>query len=192
MKLPEPDLPAAPDPDFALPPEPPEEAAAEASEEQIRKLREERDGLQDRLLRSLAEADNARKRAAREIQDARAHATAEAVKPFLSVLDSFERALRHANPVAMAGENAATDWRKGVELLHRQLADAARKVGLEPVEAAEQKFDPHLHEAIEMVPTEAVPEGTVVEELQRGYKLHGRLIRPAMVKVAQAPAKAPA
>ncbi|HWG36489.1 MAG TPA: nucleotide exchange factor GrpE [Terriglobales bacterium] len=190
MSMADPDLQGAPDPDRALPPEPPEEAAAEAIEEQVRKLREERDGLQDRLLRTLAEADNARKRAVREVQDARVHATAEAVKPFLSVLDSFERALRHSNPVAMAGENAAADWRKGVELLHRQLTDAARKVGLEPVEAAEQKFDPHLHEAIEMVPTEAVPEGTVVEELQRGYKLHGRLIRPAMVKVAQAPVKA--
>ncbi|MGH9394568.1 MAG: nucleotide exchange factor GrpE [Terriglobales bacterium] len=184
MSAREPNLEPVPDPERALPPEPPEEAAAEAAGEQLSLLRQERDALQDRLLRALADADNARKRAARELHDARSTAAADAVRPFLTVLDSFELAQRHT----VSGD--AAEWRKGVELLHRQLADAIRKAGLEAVEAADRPFDPHLHEAVEMVATDEFPEGTVVEELQRGYKLHGRLIRPAMVKVAQAANKA--
>ncbi|HUX67079.1 MAG TPA: nucleotide exchange factor GrpE [Terriglobales bacterium] len=154
------------------------ETAAAAGAEELRRVVEERDALQDRLLRTLAEADNYRKRMQRELLEARAHATTEAVRPFLTVLDGFERAARH-------GHAHAGDLRKGLELLHRQLEEAARKAGLEAIAALDQRFDPHQHEAIEMVETEAVPEGTVVEELQRGYKLKDRLVRPAMVKVAR-------
>ncbi|HXE31960.1 MAG TPA: nucleotide exchange factor GrpE [Terriglobales bacterium] len=165
-------------PDHELPPEPASEAAIAAVAEELRRLQAERDALNDRLLRSLADADNARKRAHRELQEARLHATLEAIRPFLTVLDGFERAAAH--PAAHAN-----DLRKGMELLHRQLLDAARKAGLEPVESLDHPFDPHLHEALEMVDTDAAPDGTVVEELQRGYKLRDRLLRPAMVKVAR-------
>lgn len=168
------------DPERELPPEPPAEAAADAATEEIRKLERERDELKDRWMRSVAEADNARKRVQREMQDARIFATSEAVRPFLSVLDGFERA------AAQRGEKEDPKaLRTGFDLLHRQLLEAARKVGLEPVAALDQPFDPHLHEAIEMIDTDSAPEGTVVEELQRGYKLKDRLIRPAMVKVAR-------
>jgi molecular chaperone GrpE len=166
------------DPGHELPPEPPAEAAVEAVADEVRRLTEERDRLQDRLLRAMADADNARKRTAREMHEARLHATAEAVRPFLAVLDGFERASQH--PAAHAAE-----LRKGMELLHRQLEAAARQAGLEAVAPLREPFDPHQHEAVEMVESEEAPEGTVVEVLQRGYKLKERLIRPAMVRVAR-------
>ncbi|MGH9488057.1 MAG: nucleotide exchange factor GrpE [Terriglobales bacterium] len=154
--------------------EPPQELAAE-----VQKLTEERDALQDRLLRALADADNARKRFGRDLQEARQHAVTEAVRPFLAVLDSFDRALGHA------ASSPEQELRTGIELLHRQLLEAVRKVGLEPVAARGKNFDPHLHEALEMVETEEVPEGAVVDELQRGYTLRDRLVRPALVRVAR-------
>ncbi|MGH9417612.1 MAG: nucleotide exchange factor GrpE [Terriglobales bacterium] len=167
--------PAAPlDTGHELPPEPPAEAAAD----QIRRLTEDRDHLQDRLLRALAEADNYRKRTQRDLQDARLFAATDTVRPFLAVLDGFERAAAHLDA-------PAAELRKGMELLHRQLLDAARKAGLEPIAALEQPFDPHLHEALEMVDTDAAPDGTVVAVLQPGYKMKDRLVRPAMVKVAR-------
>ena len=173
-------------PERELPPEPAAEAALEALTEELRRLQAERDALQDKLLRTAAEADNARKRALREMQEARLRAATDAIHPFLPVLDGFERALAHAAAPTRASGDDVKALRTGLELLHRQLTDAARKTGLEPVAALDQPFDPHLHEAIEMVETDAVPDGTVVEELQRGYRLQGRLIRPAMVKVARA------
>ncbi|MGN6592108.1 MAG: nucleotide exchange factor GrpE [Terriglobales bacterium] len=155
--------------------EPPAELEAE-----VARLTAERDGLQDKLLRALAEADNARKRFARDLQDAHARAVMDAVRPFLPVLDSFELAAAHA------GASASGEMRSGLEALHRQLLDAVRKAGLEAVDApAGQPFDPHLHEALEMVDTDTVADGHVVEQLQRGYKLRDRLVRPAMVRVAR-------
>lgn len=173
-------------PERELPPEPASEAALEALAEQVRQAQAERDALQDKLLRALADADNARKRAAREMQEARLRAATDALRPFLPVLDAAERAQAHA--AGEGGKPSADELkalRTGIDLLHRQLADAARKAGLEPVTALDRPFDPHQHEAIEMVETDAVADGTVVEELQRGYRLQDRLIRPAMVKVAR-------
>ncbi|MGH9468073.1 MAG: nucleotide exchange factor GrpE [Terriglobales bacterium] len=163
------------DPDHELAASEPESELAQ----EARKLREERDTLQDRLLRALAEADNARKRFGRDMQEARQHATVEAVRPFLAVLDSFDRAAAHA------AASSIEELRKAMDLLHRQLLDAVRKAGLEPVAARGQAFDPHWHEALELVESDEAPEGSVVEELQRGYKLHEHLVRPAMVKVAR-------
>jgi molecular chaperone GrpE len=151
-------------------------AAGEASE--LQKLKAERDALVDRLARSQAEFDNARKRAAKEQQDFRDYALVDTLKTLLPTLDSFERALR-----VSAGEKS--EFRNGVELIYKQLQDALTKIGLRPVEAVGEMFNPHLHEAIEMVDTEDAPDHQVLEELQRGYKLKERLIRPAMVKVAR-------
>lgn len=172
-------------PERELPPEPAGEAALEALAEQVRQAQTERDALQDKLLRALADADNARKRAAREMQEARLRAATEALRPFLPVLDAAERAQAHMSDSGKPSADEIKALRTGIDLLHRQLADAARKAGLEPVTALNQAFDPHQHEAIEMVETGAVADGTVVEELQRGYRLQDRLIRPAMVKVAR-------
>ena len=142
-------------------------------------LKAERDALLDRVARLQAEFENARKRATREQQEFREYAVADALKGLLPVLDSFERALQTSPE--------QSEIHKGVELIYKQLGDALAKLGLQPVVASGQRFDPHLHQAIEMVDTTEVEDHQVLEELQRGYKLKDRLLRPAMVKVARNP-----
>ncbi len=141
------------------------------------KLKAERDALLDRLARLQAEFDNARKRAVREQQEFREFAAADVIKNFLPILDSFERALK-------AGGDS-TDFRDGVELIYRQFQDALQKIGVQPILAMGQPFDPRVHEAVEMVDTTEVPDHHVFDELQRGYKYKERLLRPAMVRVAR-------
>jgi molecular chaperone GrpE len=155
-------------------------AAAPAGESEVQKLKAERDALLDRLARLQAEFDNARKRSAREQQDFREFAAAETIKALLPALDSFERALQ--SPSAQLNE-----FRGGVELIYKQLQDALQKLGLRAITSKGQVFDPHMHEAIELVDTHDVPDHQVIEELQRGYKLKERLLRPAMIKVANNP-----
>jgi molecular chaperone GrpE len=152
--------------------------AVKSDATELQKLKAERDALVDRLARSQAEFDNARKRAAKEQQDFRDYALADMVKTLLPVLDSFERAL-------LTSANQKSEIRSGVELIYKQLQDALVKIGLRPIPAKGEPFDPHLHEAIEMVDTTQVPDHQVLEELQRGYKLKDRLLRPAMVRVAR-------
>jgi len=144
---------------------------------QTEKLKAERDALLDRLARLQAEFDNARKRAVREQQEFREFAAADVIKNFLPILDSFERALK-------AGGDS-TDFRDGVELIYRQFQDALQKIGVQPILAMGQPFDPRVHEAVEMVDTTEVPDHHVFDELQRGYKYKERLLRPAMVRVAR-------
>lgn len=154
--------------------------AGEAQAEEVRRLKEERDALSDQLLRTLADFDNFRKRTQREMGEVRVHATIETLRAFLPILDGFERAL-----AAQGG--SVDDMRKGVEMIHKQLLDAARRLGMEAVDATGKPFDPHQHEAIEMVDTSDHPDQHVIQELQRGYRLKDRLIRPSMVRVAHNP-----
>jgi len=142
------------------------------------KLRTERDALLDRLARLQAEFDNARKRAAREQQEFREYAAADVIRNILPVLDSFERALK-----APAGD--AHDLRSGLELIYRQFQDALQKMGVQPIESVGKPFDPRVHEAVEMVDTTEAEDHHVLDELQRGYNYKGRLLRPAMVRVAR-------
>jgi molecular chaperone GrpE len=151
---------------------------SESSE--VQKLRVERDTLIDRLARLQAEFENARKRTAREQQDFREYAMADAVKALLPILDSFERALQ-------TGSAERSEFRSGVELIYKQLQDALSKLGLRAIPAKGELFDPHLHEAIEMVDTTEAADHQILEELQRGYKLKDRLLRPSMVRVARNP-----
>jgi molecular chaperone GrpE len=153
----------------------PARLGAESAE--FQKLRAERDTLLDRLARMQADFENARKRAAKEQQDFRDYALADAIKSLLPTLDSFERALQ-------SSAQEKSELRSGVELIYKQLQDSLTKLGLRPIPAKGEPFDPRLHEAIEMVETSDVPDHQIVEELQRGYKLKDRLLRPAMVKVA--------
>jgi molecular chaperone GrpE len=146
---------------------------------ELEKLKAERDSLLDRLARAQAEFENARRRASKEQQDFRDYAAADAIKPLLPVLDSFERALQVKSEPA--------DFRSGVELIYKQLQDALAKVGVKAIPAKGELFDPHVHEAIEMVETTDAADHEVIEELQRGYKIKDRLLRPAMVKVAKNP-----
>jgi molecular chaperone GrpE len=146
------------------------------------KLKAERDTLLDRLARLQAEFENARKRAAREQQEFREYALADAVKELLPTLDSFERALQ-------TSARDKTEFRGGVELIYKQLQDALVKLGLRPIPAKGEPFDPHLHQAIEMVDTGEAEDHQVLDELQRGYKLKDRLLRPSMVRVARNPGR---
>jgi molecular chaperone GrpE len=151
---------------------------ADVADSELQKLKSERDTLLDRLARLQAEFENSRKRAAREQQEFRDFATADAIKALLPALDSFERALQTPS-------TQLYEFRNGIELIYKQLQDALNKLGVRPVPAKGERFDPHVHEAIEMVDTTEVPDHQVMDELQRGYKLKDRLLRPAMVRVAQ-------
>ncbi len=154
---------------------------AAATEGELQKVTVERNTLLDRLARAQAEFDNARKRAAREQQEYRDYAQADAIKALLPIIDSFERALQASD----SNRAQHQEFRNGVDLIYKQLQDALQKLGLRPIVAKGQPFDPHLHEAIEMVDTNDADDQVVIDELQRGYKLKERLLRPAMVKVAR-------
>jgi len=159
-------------------------AAAEGTSavaEELRKVKAERDTLLDRLARAQAEFENARKRASREQQEFRDFATADAIKTLLPVMDSFERALQ--------AKSGASDFRSGIELIYKQLQDALAKLEVRAIPARGKPFDPHYHEAVEMVETPDAADHEVLEELQRGYKFKDRLLRPAMVRVAKNPGK---
>jgi molecular chaperone GrpE len=150
-------------------------------ETEIQKLKAERDLYVDRLARMQAEFDNARKRATKEQQDFRDFALADTIKTLLPVVDNFERALQSKSETA--------DFRAGVELIYKQLRDVLTKLGVQPIEAKGQQFDPRFHEAVEMVETPDAADHEVLEEWQRGYKYKDRLLRPAMVRVARNPGK---
>jgi molecular chaperone GrpE len=154
---------------------------APVSAEELERLKAERDALYDRLARLQAEFDNYRKRAAREQADFREYAVADAAKLLLPILDSLERALLTAAD--------ADDLRPGLELILRQFHDTLAKLGVQAIDAKGKLFDPNQHQAIEMVETTEVPDHHVIEELQRGYRMKGRLLRPAMVRVARNPHK---
>jgi molecular chaperone GrpE len=155
---------------------------AAAQQAELEKLQAERNVLLDRMARLQAEFENARKRAAREQQEYKDFALADALKNLLPILDSFDRALQM--PV-----QKQEDFRAGVELIRKQLQDALEKLGLRPIPAKSEPFDPRLHEAVEMVDTDQAADQHVLDELQRGYKLKDRLLRPSMVRVARNPKK---
>jgi molecular chaperone GrpE len=172
----------------SLPPADAQELAQESqggvSRQEYERVNQERDALLDRLARLQAEFENARKRNAREQIEFREYATAEAVKNFLPILDNFNLALRSQQP-----ESGDTALRSGIELIRKQMEDALARMGVQVVPAEGQPFDPRVHEAIEMVESGDHADNEVIEELQRGYKLKDRLLRPAMVRVATNPSK---
>jgi molecular chaperone GrpE len=148
-----------------------------------RQLLNEKKELFDRLVRKQAELENVRKRVEREKEDFLQHATMGLIRALLPTLDALERGLKHRE------DNVPEKFYKGMELIHRELLDVLKRAGLSPVESEGQIFDPHVHQAVETVETAKFRDQTVVEELQRGYKLKQRLLRPAIVKVAVTPAK---
>jgi molecular chaperone GrpE len=150
--------------------------------EQIQKLVAEKQDLQNTLVRRQADFENYRKRVERERQQERHRGAEVLIEQVLPVLDAFDRALKTQD------SSASAEYRKGFELIRTQLWSALAKQGLQPIEAVGKPFDPHLHHAIENVPTAEQPEGTVIGEMQTGYIFHDRVLRPAMVRVASAPA----
>ena len=190
------------DPEYAetADPQAGDETAAEQSEagserpraetdEALSALQKERDALKEQFLRAVADFDNYRKRIDRERRELSEYAAADVLLELLPVIDNFERAL-HASGPAEAGHHAAGDiepFRKGVELIHKQMLDLLRKRGVVPIEALGADFDPNVHQAVIHEPSDEHREGEVMQEMQRGYKLGERLLRPAMVKVAKRP-----
>jgi molecular chaperone GrpE len=155
-----------------------ESSTAEPSE--VEKLKSENALYLDRLARLQAEFENFRKRSVREQQEYRDYALSDSLKQMLPILDSLDRALKLENV-------SAEDFHSGVELIDRQFHDVLARLGVEPIAAQGQLFDPSLHQAIQMVETEEVPDHHVIDELQRGYRLRDRVLRAAMVRVAQNP-----
>jgi molecular chaperone GrpE len=143
-------------------------------------LRREKDALQDRLLRTAAEFENYRKRVDRERREAAEYAGADVLRDMLPIIDDLERALQ-----ASAGADAES-YRRGVELIHKQMTDLLRKRGVKIIEAVGTQFDPRYHEAVMHEVSADRPEGEVLAEFRRGYILGDRLLRPATVKVAKA------
>jgi molecular chaperone GrpE len=150
---------------------------------QISALTKERDDLlaekaefSDRLLRRQAEFDNYRRRTERERSEFVQYAATELISDLLPVVDDFERALK--SPCA------DDNYSKGVALIYQRLSEALKRQGLEPIEAAGKPFDPHQHQAVDRAHSDEVEDQTVLEEYQRGYNFRGKLLRPAMVKVA--------
>ncbi len=142
-------------------------------------LAAEKAEMQDRLLRARAEFDNARRRTERERSDYLQFAAMDLVREVLPVLDDFERALKV--------ETSDREYAKGTELIYSRLLESLKKLGLEPLESQGKPFDPNLHQAVDRVETAEVPDQTVLSEYQRGYNFRGRLLRPAMVRVAVKP-----
>jgi len=154
-----------------------ESASAVADADELQK---QRDDYYDRLLRKTAEFDNYRKRVDRDRQSMADAVTTDVVRDLLPLVDDLERALK-----ADTGADGAEAYRKGVELIHRQLIEILRKRGVQPIEALGADFDPHFHQAIAHEPAEGRREGEVIEEFGRGYTLNDKLIRPSIVKVAK-------
>jgi molecular chaperone GrpE len=147
-------------------------------EGELPRVRAERNDLFERLARLQAEFDNYRKRAAKENAEYRDYAISDAARSLLPVVDSFTLALKNSTA-------KPEDLRKGVELIFKQLQDVLQKLNIERISTQGEPFDPRVHEAIEMVETDAAPDHHVLEELQPGYRIKGRLLRPAMVRVAK-------
>lgn len=146
------------------------------ADEEAEVLRQEVAELRDRSVRALAELDNYRKRAERERQDLRRYALIEPMRDFLDVVDNLER--------AMDAGGSFEDLKTGVEMILSQMRDLLRQYGVKGVEAQGQAFDPNVHEAVVRVEKTGLDQPEVIQELQRGYKIHDRLLRPARVKVA--------
>ena len=155
---------------------PAEPAAGGSGSEDVSKLRQENTELRDRVTRTLADFDNFRKRSQRESQEFRRYALLEPMREILAVADNLD--------LALSAQGSAEDLKRGVEMIHRQMQELLRRFGVTEVPAVGQPFDPTQHEAVAREESAEVKAPTVSAELRRGYKLHDRLLRPAMVKVA--------
>ncbi len=153
-----------------------ENAAAAAAAEQ---LAAENAELKDRLLRRMAEFENYRRRIEREKSEISEFAIMETLQRLLPILDDFERAL--------AAQTSDPQYARGIELIMQRLRSELEKLGLETIETEGRKFDPHLHHAVEIRETSEAEDHAILAVLRKGYTFRGKLLRPAMVRVAVAP-----
>jgi len=145
----------------------------------LEELQRERDDYYDRWLRKSAEFDNYRKRIERERREQGDQAVTALLLELLRIVDDFDRAL------TAEVDDSGASYRKGVELIHAKLNDLLRKHGVRPIDAVGADFDPNLHQAVVQEETSGHRDGEVMSELQKGYMIGDRLLRPAMVKVAK-------
>lgn len=160
------------------------EATVRECEELLSEKEDEVKRLQDRILRVAAEMENTRKRLEREKSDGISFANESLMRELLSVLDNLERAIQHA-------ENGA-DFKslfEGIRMIHKGFLDALAKFGCRPFDSVGSDFDPNIHEAVMQQEADGEDENKVLQELQKGYRLNDRLLRPAMVVVSKAPAQ---
>ncbi len=157
------------------------DAAAESLEERLEAVKAERDDFQDKWARARADLENYRKRILKEMEEDRKYAPLSFVRAFLPALDGLDRALRSAKQTKNAEELI-----QGIELVVKQFDAALAGVGVQSVAAVGQPFDPNLHEAIQQRPTADHPPMTVVDDVERGYLLHDRVVRPSKVIVSSA------
>ncbi|MCS0502501.1 nucleotide exchange factor GrpE [Ancylobacter mangrovi] len=188
--------PGTPDEEIGAAAAPADDAAPWAAEKE--RLEAEVASLKDKFLRAFAEADNVRRRAEREVADAKVYGITSFARDVLTVADDFERAMGAIDAEARAAaEGTLKTLIDGIELTSRALNQTLTKHGVARIEAEGSKFDPNLHQAMFEVPNEDVPSGTVVQVIQPGYTIGGRVLRPALVGVSKggpkaAPAEAPA
>ena len=146
--------------------------------------------MKDRLLRTLAEMENLRKRTEREVTDARLYGVASFARDVLGVADNIRRALEAVPAEALANAQAMKVLVDGVELTERELAKALEKNGVRQFTPQGEKFDPNVHQAMYEVPDPSVPAGSIVQVMQPGYMIGERVLRPALVAVAKGGPKA--
>ena len=158
------------------------ETPVEAYEQKVEQLEAELADVRSQQLRLAADFDNYKKRARQEAQDSVRYASSGVVEKVLPVLDDFQRVLEHAP------EGTDEGWLKGLALSVAKLEEVLVSQGLAPIESVGTRFDPSVHEAIGSEESEEHPEDTVVTELRRGWKLHDRVVRPALVRVSRRPA----
>ncbi len=144
----------------------------------VAKLTADLEDLRQTLLRRQADFENYRKRIEKERLEENKRATARVVEALIPIVDGFEHAL------AAHREAEYENYRKGFELIYKQLLDNLAKLGVERIEPTGQPFDPHQHQAMDRTETTDKPDGTVLQVFQPGYLFHGRVLRPAMVRVA--------
>ncbi len=175
------------------------EAPAERAEggvgddyEALVRLLKENEELKDRALRAAAEAENLRRRASRDVQDARAYSIANFARDMLSVSDNLRRGLEAVSADALAGDAALQALVEGVEITERAMLTALERHGVKKLSPEGEKFDPHFHQAMFEVPNPEVPDQTVVQVVRPGYSIGERVLRPAMVGVSKGGPKAAA
>lgn len=160
------------------------EAEYVTADAEVGKLAKDLEDLRQTLLRRQADFDNYRKRVEKERSEDSRRSTARVIEALIPVVDSFDQAL------ASHREPEYANYRKGFELIHKQLLDNIAKLGAERIEPVSMKFDPHLHQAMDRTETTDKDEGTILQVFQPGYLFHGRVLRPAMVRVAVHPTAA--
>jgi molecular chaperone GrpE len=150
---------------------------------ELDQVKAERDKHREQLLRTAADFDNFRKRAKRDLDDARARSKDDVIRELLPVFDNLERALSSS-----AGTSDVSSVLEGVRMVLKLFEDTSERIGLQRVKTVGERFDPAVHEALQQQETDAQPPGTVIAEIAPGYRLGERLVRPAMVVVARKPA----